>query len=368
MMGSFGVLPGFDGLRVAVTIPPGHYFGGVDRAFALDMAGELCHLGANVLPVDTSAFVESDPSRIDAALDSLLSFRPDLALSLPNAAYALICNTPGGRNLFRDILQIPTVLIWDHGVLQFSQLFFPRHPDAAPQDCIERMRAELDHPLWIQYAPDRGHIAAMDRFGILPASSVHPFVHFAFPVYSRGVNGSPGPGYAAPRLAFAGNVYMQAAGNLPHRHTPDLSQIESRVLRAKQAQPTRSYWDLVLEAIDACPQSLRDAHQLHPESEFFWQFVYDEVVYVGNTTSRLDMLTSIGADCEVFGNFMEPEATSGLTRRSGARYRANLDCVTGLPWLYGHAELMVDVINSGYISGISPKVPSCLACGGPHPV
>jgi hypothetical protein len=331
------------------------------------MANELRRMGATLLEVDVAAFVNRDPLAMEAAIEDLRSFRPDLAVSLPNAAYAMLCITPEHRNIFRDILEIPTLLIWDHGVLQFSQLFLfrgPGSPDNAEESCVERMRRELDHPLLVHYAPDKGHIAVIHKLGILDACRVHAFVHFAFPAYTDSMDGAPPNGFVAPRLAFAGNVYLQACRNLPHGSHPILAGIESRMLQAKRADMTRSYWDLAVAEIEACDERARHDLALLPEASFFWRFVFDEVVWLGNTKTRLDVLTAVGSECEFFGNFEEPKMASILQEQYGIRFRGSLNCHKELPALYRGVELMIDVINAGYISGASPKVPSCLACGG----
>ena len=118
----------------------------------------------------------------------------------------------GARQRFRDILRNPTVLIWDHGALQFSQLLLaalPKSPAEASQGCIARLRSVLDHPLFLHCSPDRGHVAVMHQLGILDAGKVRPFVHFAFPAYTDGGYEPPPGGDLGARVAFAGNVYLE---------------------------------------------------------------------------------------------------------------------------------------------------------------
>jgi Glycosyl transferases group 1 len=355
------------GLRVAVTTPPPTWFGGIDYAFALDMAVELRNLGATVMEVSIDGFLSRDTFYIDYILKELRSFRPDVAMGLPNSGYLLLCCTGEAQNVFRDILQIPAILIWDHGALQVANLLehIPRKAVVPGTNHLERMRTLLDHPLFVHYSPDRGHTAAMVRFGILPAGQVLSFTHFAFPAYTSPLLRKPrGMRQPCSRVAFAGNLYLEGAANTRYRENAVLAGMESRVLEARKKDITKSFWDLFTAQIAACDRPTRDKLGLNPDSPFFWKFLSDEIGLVGNTAARLDMLTGLRASCDFYGNFMEPQAAPELQKRYGLRVHGSLDCLTGLPWLYRHSDLIVDVVNAGYISGVSPKTPSCLACGG----
>lgn len=351
------------GLRIAATVPPPAWFGGVDHAFALDMAAEIRNLGAKLLPVDVSGFVSHSPDYSLAAIRALRSFRPDLVISLPNAGYALLCTTPDGENIFRDVLEVPTIMIWDHALHQFSRLLLGG-TDASSRSCIELLRAALDHRLFVHYSPDKGHIAAMDSLGILSANKVRPFIHFAFPTYARrGGHPAEDGGVSSP-FAFAGNIYLDSSRNLPYHNHPALAGIESRMLAAKERDITRSFWSLLMDEIERCDESTRNELGLIPECFSFWSFVNDEVQVVGTTESRLAVLGGLKRECNFFGNFMEPHMAGTLRDEYGICVRGNLNCVSELPLLYQRSALIVDVINAGYISGVSPKVPSCLASGG----
>ncbi|HUI79477.1 MAG TPA: glycosyltransferase [Bryobacteraceae bacterium] len=221
----------------------------------------------------------------------------------------------------------------------------------------------LGNPHFIHYSPDRGHTAALDRLGILSAAKVRQFVHFAFPVYAR-CGGQPFDGAIGSRLAFAGNLYVEGSRNLPSRNHPVLAGIEARMAARKRAEITCSCWDLLMDEIQRCEESIRDGLDLDPDRAPFWSFVNDAVQVVGTTESRLTVLTGLRREFDFFGNFMEPAMAGPLFEQYGIRVRRNLDCISELPLLYQNSELIVDVINAGYISGISPKVPSCLASGG----
>src|ERR1043166_2029577 len=101
------------GLRIVATLPPDSWFGGVDYNFAVEMAEELRAMGATVFQLDVGGFAVRNEYYIEEAVRAMKSFRPDLAISLPNAVYALHCRTLRGSYIFRDVLDIPTVMLWE---------------------------------------------------------------------------------------------------------------------------------------------------------------------------------------------------------------------------------------------------------------
>jgi hypothetical protein len=355
------------GLRIVTTAPPHTWFGGVDYNFAIEMADELRNLGATVLDLDVAGFTSRNDNYISSAIDALKSFRPDVAVSLPNALYCLLCETPDHKNLFTDILQIPTLMLWDHGLLQLPRQILghlPTTPAEAQGDCIRRMRQALNHPSYIHYSPDRGHIAALDQLGVMDAAKVHFFLQPAYPNFVRYGYRTPSSGAFRTRVAFAGNVYLQAARDLPFRNQPVLAGIESRVLAEKKSRLTECLWDLLMAEIGALDRSTRKELRLDADSSFFWNFMHEEIEMVGNTDVRLAVLTGLKREYEFYGNFVEPKSVATLRSQYRIRFRKCLDYFTELPLLFMNSEVIVDVINLGYNAGISPKVMGCFACGG----
>ncbi len=348
-------------------MPPYTWFGGVDFNFAVEMAGELRELGATVFDLDTGGFHVRNSLYIDNVIAELKLFRPQVAISLPNAEYALMCRTLDGKNVFKDILEIPTLMLWDHGLLQFPNQILgplPRSPGEASLGSIRRLHKTLNHPLFIHYSPDRGHIAALDKLGVMDASKVRYFLQPAYPNFVRhGYRSLPGNVFRT-RIAFAGNVYLEASRNLPFRDQPILAGIEMRALDAKKNRITECLWDLLLAEIKELGAPTRESLGLNPDSSFFWSFLHDEIEVIGNTAARLSVLTGMKHDYEFFGNFVEPGAVRTLRDQYKIRFRRSLDYFTELPLLFMNSELIVDVINLGYNSGISPKVMGCMACGG----
>jgi hypothetical protein len=352
------------GLKIAVTSPPETWFGAVDYKFAADMASNLREMGANLLEIDISKFYPRDNPYTSAVLSDLRAFQPDVALGTPNAGYAMLVTDAEGRNLFRDILEIPTLLIWDHGVLQFSGLLLHPLPNSVSEStdgCIARLRNALDHSLFIHYSPDSGHTALMKNLGVLVEQPVQPFLHFAFPCYTRPVETDP---LLEGRIVFAGNLYLTRARGLQYRDDETLGRVEAGMLAAKAARPQASLWELLVEQIDQAGEAARRRFHLYPDHSFFWRFVNDQIEAVGTTQVRLNMLRGLRHEFDFYGNFVEPEARAILSEEYGMRFRDTLDCVTGLPALYRSSAMLVDAVQPCYISGVSPKIPSCYAAGG----
>src|SRR5712692_5375576 len=176
------------GLRIVTTLPPHPWFGGIDYNFAVEMATELRDLGATVLELDVASFITQNEVYIQDSIQALKSFRADVAVPLPNALYALLCSTPKGQNIFRDILELPTVMLWDHGLLQLPQQILgplPGSPAEATGGSIRRLKRILGHSSYIHYSPDRGHIAAMDSLGVVDRHQVRFFLQPAYPNFVR---------------------------------------------------------------------------------------------------------------------------------------------------------------------------------------
>lgn len=355
------------GLRLVATMPPHPWFGGVDYNFAVEMTGELRALGAEVFEVDVAGFTTQNDVYMQDVVQAIRTFRPDVAVALPNSLYALLCSTPKQENLFRDILQIPTLMLWDHGLLQMPRQILgspPNSPAEARGGSIRRLRKALDHPLYLHYSPDRGHIEAMHKLGVVDRSKVRFFLQPTYPNFLRHGYRTPPNNAFRTRIAFAGNVYLKAAQSLPFRDEPVLAGIQERVLAAKKSRLTECLWDLLLAEIEALDRPTRKKLRLEPNSTFFWNFLHEEIEMVGNTEVRLSVLTGLKREYDFYGNFVEPASVTALRNQYRIKFRTCLDYFTELPLLFMNSDVIVDVINLGYNSGVSPKVMGCFACGG----
>jgi Glycosyl transferases group 1 len=354
------------GKKIVTTIPPHPWFGGIDYNFAIEMTEELRLLGAEVFELHIGSFITNNEIYIRDCIQALRSFRPDVALPLPNALYALLCRD-GEKNIFRDILEIPTIMLWDHGLLQLPQQILgplPNSPADSSGGSIRRLKKALDHPLFMHYSPDRGHIDVLDKLGVIDRGKVRFFLQPAYPNFVRyGYRTTPAGAYRT-RVAFAGNVYVKGAEALPFRNQPGLAEIEARVLAAKKNRLTDCLWDLITAEIATLDRTTRKRLRLEPNFTFFWQFMHEEIEIVGNTEARLGVLTALKREFDFFGNFVEPDSVATLRDRYRMKFRKCLDYFTELPLLFINSDVIVDVVNLGYNTGVSPKIMGCFACGG----
>src|SRR5579871_5893497 len=331
-----------DGLRIVATLPPHPWFGGIDYNFAIEMIEELRTLGASVFDLHVGSLITQNDVYIQNSIDALKSFRPDVAISLHNALYALQCNTLKHENIFKDILQIPTLMLWDHGLLQLPQQILgplPATPAASSGGSLRRLRKTLDHPLFVHYSPDRGHIDVLHKLGVIDRNKVRFFLQPAYPNYVRYSYRTPSPSAFRTRMAFAGNVYLKGAQNLPFRNEPDLAAIQSRVFAAKKnGRFTECLWNLLTGEIDSLDGTLRKRLRLDPNYTFFWQFMHEEIETVGNTEVRLNILTSLQRDFDFYGNFVEPDSVATLRDHYRMRFRKCLDYFNELPLLFMNSD------------------------------
>jgi hypothetical protein len=359
--------PPLSGLRIVVTMPPHTWFGGVDFDFAVELAEEVKALGATIFELDTSSFTAGRALQIDKAIAAMRAFRPDVALSLPNALYVLLCRTTTGANVFRDVLEIPAILFWDQGLFQLPSLALDPLPASATDarlGAIARIREVLDHPLYHHYSPDRGHIDALDRLGILSRGKVRWYMQPPFPNFVEHGYREAAAGAFGTRVAFAGNVYLKSASQLPFASEPRLVALQEEMVSAKTLDLTRPLWDILMSKFDALRPRTRHQLGLVPDSTFFWRYVSDEVQVVGNTRVRLHVLTGLRREFEFYGNFVEPDAATQLRSQYRINFRRSLDYFTELPLLFMNSEVNVDVVNLGFNTGVSAKVMGCVATGG----
>src|SRR5690348_18459324 len=90
------------GLRLVATMPPHPWFGGVDYNFAVEMTTELRALGAEVFEVDVAGFTTQNDVYMRDVVRAVRSFRPDVAVALPNSLYVLLCSRSEERRVGKE--------------------------------------------------------------------------------------------------------------------------------------------------------------------------------------------------------------------------------------------------------------------------
>ncbi len=362
---------GLAGARIAVTIPPESWFGGHDRLLSLRESAVLeTEFGCRFHHVDTTPFIVGDVAGQRAEIDALRAFRPQAALGLPNGNYPWCCRTLSGSrriNIFTDILEIPLVLPWDHGLLQFPSMVLwqlPTGPEASSEDAIQRVASRINHPLIHHIAIDSGHVAEMRRLGLLtspnvtfmPAKTSWPYIRH-------------GRSLAAERrfdedVAFVGNISLnRARAVFPEGSAA--GRLASQVVHARRRNPVAAPWPLLLESLERLSDDERFRERLLFDDSYFWYVAYRIVEDIANAHGRIELLKAVARPVALYGGFADPGTMDELAGRfAHLRFRGSVNYADELPSVYARTRITVDCINSGFINNSSPKPPSCFSSGG----
>ncbi|HYC64216.1 MAG TPA: hypothetical protein VEC14_05745, partial [Reyranellaceae bacterium] len=214
--------------RIIVSLPPRSFFAGNDRQNAEDLIRSLRELYPNVFVFDVGIYLGDSRTEAETLIDDAKAFNADLAIGFPNASYVLMLDEKRRRlkyeppstlsalrrwlggttpeNVFADVLNVPTILLWDHILTQPSYPIFgwlPFSLSAAKYGALARLRRGLANPRFRHFIPDSGHIAALEELGILPRH-IHRYVvpaHTAFLVEEPASDGRN-----TNSILFAGNL------------------------------------------------------------------------------------------------------------------------------------------------------------------
>src|SRR5262249_53872483 len=127
--------------------------------------------------------------------------------------------TTSPRNIFLDLLQLPTVLYWDHVLTQaMYSLRWPDDVENSRGGVIEALRALFMHPRAYHYFPDTGHLAAVTRLGLGRFDARN---HYAPGVPHEYLDYGGIRRWRtryAKAVAFFGNLWITAAVHLKYPH------------------------------------------------------------------------------------------------------------------------------------------------------
>lgn len=352
------------GLRVVVTRPPADWFYGLARQYAQLYAEVLRRIGADVLAIPIEPFASGRLEDAKETLDTIERFGPDLAIGLHDAGYALLCGVRPGpaeplENVFVDRLGLPTVLLWDHALLQFAPLLLgalPDRPDDSRPGCLALFRDRLSHPLYLHVARDSGHREMVHALGVLPRERILLEPAFTEPHFAE-ARGSLASGRLAD-LAFIGHMRPLALEIRPGRHHPALPELREDALREKLDRLDVPILDAVRRRIEALPASLRGALRLDPDESFYWSLLGSEMD-VAQSRLRRALLEGLGHDVDFFGDYGSAEP-AGRVRLRPERFRFGAE----LARAYAGIRIVVDLVNPGFLHGFGTKVVNCFAAGG----
>jgi hypothetical protein len=352
-------------LRIVVTKPPETWFYGLARQYADLYADTLRAMGATLMVVPIEAFLsEGHTSAAAALVDEIRSFRPDVAIGLHDAGYAIYCR--GRRqqdasltNVFVEWLEVPTVLMWDHALLQFAPILIGPLPDSPAESvsgCLRLFERELSNPLFLHVARDSGHRRMLHDLGVLPEERILLEPGFAHPAFCEAAaDASPS------RLAdvgFIGHVRPLNLDTRPARHHAALRDLREAAFQTASSDHSRSVQLELLQGLQQIPASLRTTLRLTPDESFYWSYLTSEVD-VAQTRLRTSVIGGVDRSLSVFGDFgVEGSYGEAMLRPERFAFGAALAAA------FAGIAVTIDVVNPGFIHGFGTKVMNCFAAGG----
>ena len=361
------------GLRLVVTLPPPGFFGGLDRRRADDHAAALRALGASVYEFKTEATYWKDRAALASQIADIKAFAPDAVIGTQHAGYAI----QGGmihdhdrpenepRNLFLDVLELPTVLYWDHVLTQAARYLiesWPSSPQESASGMMPKLKRLLAHPLAMHFFPDSGHAAELRKIGI--AFDHDPvFITAVSQLFVHHGAESHGAPARPEELAFFGNLYLAATAEIPYGDEPALAAVRQDALARCGADWDLAPFDAYARVIAELLPDQRAELMLEPDETFYWRFLYDELSIVANGERRFKILAACNRSLAFYGGFADPLSGTAIATRNWLM-RESLPHDRSLAEAYRSTAITLDVVNAPFINGFSPKLLECFASGG----
>jgi hypothetical protein len=361
------------GLHLAITLPPRHFFGGVDRFRAIDSAEALRRLGAIVFEFETDAAYGGDQEVLARQIESLKGFQADALVSASQAGYILQAgmydrgsdNLFHSHNIFFDVPGLRMIMYWDHIIPQMTRFIinrWPGQPSDSGEGVLSRMRDIMRHPRMAHFIPDSGHVLQLQKMQVVSSATDYSMVTNIPRVFleSGDQNSSRVPTH---QIAFFGNLYLAAATKIDYGEHAAIEKVRDRALSALQNDWSLAPFYAYADAIEATDHAVRTQFHLYEDESFYWRFLFDELSVVANGEPRFRKINSLGRPICYFGGFADMEsrgaaAAAGWTVRETAPYGA------ALADLYSSVCVSIDVVNAPFIAGFSPKLFECYAAGG----
>jgi len=351
--------------RIAITVPPDGWFHGIARAL-FDLYREaLVDLGIAVFDVPVDAFLSPDAARISTLLSDLKAFKPDFAFGLPHGSYALLCRLPPSRdglrlNLFTDVLDIPTICLWDHAPVELAdQLLMPHPPDpgASRSGALETLRRVLTHPRLIHWSRDTGQTQIMKDLGFVLPTHVIQEMPPALPGFLPQPTQAGFPDGRAPSVSFVGRFYQESP-NYPHPALADLAEKTIRTWIDVFGQPL---WEVLGHQIAHMPAGLRQQLSLDPDQTYFWPYAHRLIVHQAQTSLRLKFLGAAKVPVACYSNL---KVDLRRVPRNLLPVPTQVPYGPELASLFARHPITIDVLNPGFVHGYSHKQIHGFASGG----
>lgn len=332
--------------RIAVVVPPADWLNGILRAYHDLYRQALGGLGLATIDVPLQMFLQPDAGRLADLLAELRAFRPQAAISLSVGAWLMSCRLPAGRdgwapNLFTDILDIPTICLWDHAPLDFADGLFEAIEVPGARAALRR---ELAHPRLIHWSRDSGQTRLMCDLGFLPAGRV---IAEPSPIL---------PGFTPDKDAPAPREDVAFVGHLPHNPRPWPEPGEATLAKEIVAEilqaPDKPAWDILIAKTAAVPS-------LDPDRSAFWRFAHRAIAYEGQAALRPAILGGAGVPITVYGNLDPARAPANLTS-----VRGHIPLGPPLARTFARHAITIDVASPSFIDGFGHKPVLGFAAGG----
>jgi len=322
----------------------------------------LVQLGFEIFDVPVETFLVPDVARIVNLVADLRTFRPQLALGLSKGSYALICRLPPDRNgrrsnLFTEVLDIPTICLWDHAPLELAEqlLAHPADPVESASGAMETLRRALTHPRLIHWSPDTGQTQIMEELGFLRPDRVIQESLPSLPCFH-----SPTASVkeaSAPGVAFIGHFYQDP----PEYPDPALEILATEAIQEWLSDTRQPLWYVLAEHLDGMDPDQRRRLGLDRDHTYFWHFAHRLILHSAQTARRLNILGSAGVPVACYGDLKMdvPDVPRNLTPILG-----NIPFGPELAAVLARHTITIDVFNPGSIHGYSHKPMMTFAAGG----
>ncbi len=324
--------------------------------------GVLEELGFEIFDVPVDAFLVPNATRIASLLSDLKVFQPELAFGLPKGSYALICRLPARRDgwrphLFTEVLDIPTICLWDHAPLELADQLLAHQADPTESvvGALETLRQSLTHPRLIHWSPDTGQTQIMEELGFLLPNQVIQESLPSLPVLLPQEPGLKDGGM--PGVGFVGHFYQEP----PVYPRVALGAVAEGAIREWLADSGRPLWYVLADHIDGMDRDRRKQLGLDRDQTYFWHFAHRLIVHRAQTALRLSVLGSAGVPVACHGNLKTdvPGVPRNLTPVPG-----NIPFGPELAAALARHTITIDVFNPGSIHGYSHKPMIAFAAGG----
>ena len=363
-------------LRLVVTMPPSRSWHGRDQAMAKGRVHALRSLGAEVFEFDTEPGFRSDRRTLRRQIADVRLFRPDAVISAPHATFATrirwveensrekVVDQVAPNNVFIDLLQLPTILYWDH-ILTQAMYSLPNPPsgfDNSRGGVIAELRRIFSHPRVYHFIPDSGHIAEVNRLGLGSFDANNhsvPGVPHKYVKYSERLRWRDG--YDA-KVAFFGNLWLTAAAHFRYPQA-ELMEIRQQALAACASDWNLAPYQAYLNAINSLSSTSRARLRLDVDQTYYWRFLDQEITRVANGELRLRKLAGCRRPVAYFGGFADPESRQ-IAASAGFVFGKDLPANESLAAAFRRTRISLDVVAAPFINGFSHKLLACFASGG----